>query len=313
MSRDNSPPSFQHATALVESKSVGSGTRIWAFAHVLPGAVIGNDCNICDHVFVENDVIIGQRVTVKSGVQLWDGVRLGDDVFVGPNATFTNDPFPRSRVYRQSPTVTVVEQFASIGANATILPGVRIGRNAMVGAGAVVTSDVPANAIVVGNPARISGYSETSAGCEPSTQTPSALDNRPRGRRGVRLIQTPLHQDLRGSLAAYEGDQLPFVPARSFMVFDVPSKEVRGEHAHRECAQLLICAAGSVNVLWDDGVERGQVTLDSPTTAMLIPARVWGSQFMFSPDAVLVVLASRSYDSDDYIRTYAEFVASVNG
>jgi UDP-2-acetamido-3-amino-2,3-dideoxy-glucuronate N-acetyltransferase len=148
---------FVHAQGICETSDVGEGTRVWAFAHVLAGAIIGSDCNICDHVFVENDVVVGDRVTVKSGVQLWDGLRVGDDVFIGPNATFTNDPFPRSKVYAHKIAVTRVEQGASIGANATILPGLTIGAHAMVGAGSVVTRDVPAGAIVLGNPARIVG------------------------------------------------------------------------------------------------------------------------------------------------------------
>jgi acetyltransferase-like isoleucine patch superfamily enzyme len=115
---------------------------------------VGTDCNICDHVFIENDVVIGDRVTIKCGVQLWDGTRIGNDVFIGPNATFTNDRFPRSKIYPDKFFGIVVDNGASIGANATILPGIKIGSNAMVGAGAVVTKDVPANVIVVGNPAR---------------------------------------------------------------------------------------------------------------------------------------------------------------
>lgn len=149
---------FIHPQALCESVNVGAGTRVWAFAHVLPGAVIGEDCNISDGVFIENDVVVGSRVTVKGGVQLWDGVRLEDDVFVGPNATFTNDRFPRSRVHPGELPHTVVRKGASVGANATILPGVEIGALAMVGAGAVVTRSVPPGAIVTGNPASVSGY-----------------------------------------------------------------------------------------------------------------------------------------------------------
>lgn len=145
---------YVHPQALMESNSIGKGTRIWAFTHVLPGAVIGEDCNICDHVFIENDVVVGNRVTIKCGVQLWDGLRLESDVFVGPNATFTNDRFPQSR---QPFTLqqTTVARGASIGANATVLPGLTIGEGAMVGAGAVVTKDVPAWTLVVGNPARV--------------------------------------------------------------------------------------------------------------------------------------------------------------
>lgn len=126
------------------------------------GHARGADCNVCDHVFIENDVLVGDRVTIKCGVQLWDGVRLEDDVFVGPNATFTNDIFPRSKQYPQAFAHTEVRRGASIGANATILPGVTIGSRAMVGAGAVVTRNVPPNAVVVGNPAaKIVGYVDT--------------------------------------------------------------------------------------------------------------------------------------------------------
>lgn len=149
-------PFFKHPQALIESGAkIGENTRVWAFVHILPGATIGADCNICDFVFIENDVIIGDRVTIKSGVQLWDGVRLDDDVFIGPNVTFTNDKFPRSKQYpKQYPTINV-KKGASIGANATILPNIVIGEKAMIGAGSVVTKDVPSNAVVVGNPARV--------------------------------------------------------------------------------------------------------------------------------------------------------------
>lgn len=144
---------FIHPLADVSSGSIGAGTRIWQFVVVLKGATIGEDCNICSHCFIENDVIIGNRVTVKCGVQLWDGLRIADDVFIGPNATFANDKFPRSGNRNFQLCTTVVELGASIGAGATILPGVKIGERAMVGAGAVVTQDVPANTVVVGNPA----------------------------------------------------------------------------------------------------------------------------------------------------------------
>src|SRR5687768_11880475 len=126
---------FVHPNALCESTSIGADTRVWAFAHILPGTRIGSECNICDNVFIENDVVVGDRVTVKCGVQLWDGVTLEDDVFVGPNATFTNDRIPRSKQYPESFAKTLVCKGASIGANATILPGVTIGRSAMIGAG----------------------------------------------------------------------------------------------------------------------------------------------------------------------------------
>lgn len=160
---------FAHERALVESDDIGPGTRVWAFAHVLKGARLGADCNVCDGVFVESGATIGDRVTLKSGVQVWEGVTLGDDVFVGPNATFTNDKFPRSKADFTLARTTVAVG-ASIGANATILPGVTIGARAMVGAGAVVTKDVPAGAVVVGNPARVVRHVD-----EAEAATPVAL------------------------------------------------------------------------------------------------------------------------------------------
>lgn len=144
-----------HPLADVKASDIGSGTRIWQYCVVFSGARIGNNCNLSAHTLIESDVIIGNNVTIKSGVFLWDGTRVEDNVFIGPNATFTNDPMPRSKVYPESFLGICVKKGASIGANATILPGITIGANAMVGAGAVVTMDVPANAVVVGNPARV--------------------------------------------------------------------------------------------------------------------------------------------------------------
>jgi acetyltransferase-like isoleucine patch superfamily enzyme len=146
---------FIHPNSDVQSKQIGEGTRVWQYVVVLPGAVIGRDCNICSHCFIENKVIVGDRVTVKCGVQLWDGITLEDDVIVGPNATFTNDLYPRSGNRNYVMVQTVVRKGASIGANATILPGVTIGPGAMVGAGSVVTKDVPAGVTVAGNPAKV--------------------------------------------------------------------------------------------------------------------------------------------------------------
>ncbi len=152
--RSVSKRSFIHSHALVETDQIGPGTRIWAFAHVLRGAVIGADCNICDHSYVDEDVVIGDRVTIKGQVAIIDGMRIEDDVFIGPNATFTNDRFPRSRQSWQCETM-VIGRGASIGSGATFVPGVNVGEGAMVGAGAVVTKDVPPFTVVVGNPARV--------------------------------------------------------------------------------------------------------------------------------------------------------------
>lgn len=300
---------YCHPNALCESDQIGNGTKIWAFVHVLPGAVIGEDCNLCDGVFIEGDVVVGNRVTVKSGVQLWNGTRLGDDVFVGPNVTFTNDRFPRSGQQPESFPETVVEPGASIGANATLLPGVRIGGGAMVGAGAVITRSVPPNAIVVGNPARIVGY--VTDGNTQTRPTVVSSDETPHSSVcGVKLYKLPRYQDLRGALSVGEFSQdLPFQPKRYFLVFDVPSQETRGEHAHRICHQFLICVKGSVRVLADDGTRREEFTLDSPSVGLHLPPMIWGTQYRYSPGAVLLVFASEGYDSDEYIRHYDEFLA----
>jgi UDP-2-acetamido-3-amino-2,3-dideoxy-glucuronate N-acetyltransferase len=151
---------FVHPRALVETETIGEGTRVWAFAHVMKGATIGRNCNICDHSFVESNVVIGDGVTIKNGVSIWDGVSLGNHVFVGPNAVFTNDLNPRAEVKktREQFLMTEVQEGASIGANATIVCGITIGRYAFVGAGAVVIRDVPPYALIVGNPARQIGF-----------------------------------------------------------------------------------------------------------------------------------------------------------
>ncbi len=146
---------FIHPLADVQTVSIGNGTRVWQFVVILAGASIGQGCNICSHCLIEGDVIVGDRVTVKSGTQLWDGLRVGNDVFIGPNVTFTNDKYPQSRNAGFTRLLTWVEDGASIGGGVTILPGVRVGTGARVGAGAVVTKDVPPGATVVGNPARI--------------------------------------------------------------------------------------------------------------------------------------------------------------
>jgi acetyltransferase-like isoleucine patch superfamily enzyme/dTDP-4-dehydrorhamnose 3,5-epimerase-like enzyme len=304
---------YIHPNAIVESKNIGKNTRIWAFAHILPEAVIGEDCNICDHTFIENDVKIGNRTTIKSGVQLWDGLRIKDDVFVGPNATFTNDPFPRSKQRPEYYPRTIIHNGASIGANATILPGIEIGRNAMVGAGAVVTKSVPPHAIVIGNPARIMGYEpRTKSLSLPKAETVEPQEVKILNVGGAKIFGLPLIKDLRGSLSyAQYTDNLPFLPKRYFLVYDVPSKEVRGEHAHRNLHQFLICIYGNCAIVVDDGQNRAEIELNHPNIGLYIPPMVWSIQYKFSKDAVLLVLASDIYEADDYIRDYEEFISLV--
>ena len=144
-----------HKTSEVHSKNIGNGTRIWQYVVILERACVGEDVNICSHCFVENDVIIGNRVTIKSGVQLWDGLSIGDDVFIGPNVTFTNDKHPRSKIYPDIFLKTRIEDGASIGGGAVILPGIVVGKGSIIGAGAVVTKSVAPFSTVMGNPARV--------------------------------------------------------------------------------------------------------------------------------------------------------------
>jgi UDP-2-acetamido-3-amino-2,3-dideoxy-glucuronate N-acetyltransferase len=291
---------FVHSKAICESTHVGEDTRIWAFAHVLPGARIGKNCNICDGVFIENDVVIGDDVTIKSGVQLWDGSRIGHRVFIGPNAAFTNDRFPRSKKYPDAFVNTVIEEGASIGANATILPGVVVGAEAMIGAGAVVSRDVPPRAVVTGNPASVVDY-VGAIGIDAANQDlPADCPCR---------IQTfTSHSDRRGRLSVFQEPQLPFAPLRVFIVDQVERGHARGSHAHRHCKQLLVAARGTIVAAVDDGKLAYAVRLSSPTVGLYVPERVWGLQFGHTPDAALLVLASDPYDESDFIRYFREFI-----
>ena len=301
--------SLIHPLADVQSTAIGTGTRIWQFVVVLSGAKIGQDCNICSHCLIENNVVVGDRVTVKSGVQLWDGLRVGNDVFIGPNASFANDRFPRSRQKPEKFLVTILHDGASVGAGAVILPGLEIGCNAMVAAGAVVTRSVPPNAVVVGNPAKIVGYVDAARSQEASV-APTKVEVGTSATRvnGVTLHRLPRVADIRGSLTVGEFDRnIPFFAKRYFMVFDVPSVETRGEHAHRECHQFLICVRGTCAMVADDGINRQEFLLDRQDLGIHLPPMVWGIQYKYSADAVLLVFASHYYDSADYIRDYSQF------
>jgi UDP-2-acetamido-3-amino-2,3-dideoxy-glucuronate N-acetyltransferase len=298
---------YLHPQGICESKNVGKGTRIYAFAHVLSGARIGKDCNICDHVFIENDVVIGDYVTIKCGVQLWDGITIEDQAFIGPNVTFANDQFPRSKRFPNKFMQTLVCKNASIGANATILPGITIGQNSMIGAGSVVTRSVPPNAIVYGNPARIKEYIESEKN---TPETSHFFDDKSESVqktsvRGVTFHKFPLINDLRGDLSVgiFERD-IPFVPKRYFLVFNVLSERIRGEHAHKKCHQFMICVKGALSIVVEDGFHREEFRLNQPNLGLYVPPMIWAVQYKHSQDAVLLVYASEDYDPEDYIREY---------
>lgn len=303
-----------HPQSDVQSSQIGPNTRIWQYCVVLPGAVIGRNCNLCAHVLVENDVTIGDGVTIKSGVQLWDGLEVEDDVFIGPNVTFSNDPFPRSLQRPREYSRTVVRKGASIGANATILPGVTIGEHAMVAAGAVVTRNVPAYGIVIGNPAVITGYVDTdnTHRLKANSHSLSTAGNKITELAGCFIHELPQIEDLRGNLSVVEFQKdVPFEVKRCFWVYGVPGREVRGEHAHFKCHQFVMCVAGSVQLVLDNGYERAQISLDRPSLGVHLPPMKWGVQYKYSADAVLIVFASHLYDANDYIRDYEIFLQHV--
>lgn len=311
---------YIHPTAEVHSASIGEDTRIWQNTVVLSGAEIGREVNICAHCFVENDVTIGDRVTVKCGVYLWDGVSLGDDVFIGANVTFINDNAPRSKQYPAEFLRTIIEQGATVGSGAVLLGGITVGRGAMIGAGSVVTKTVPPYAIVKGNPARITGYTSSAelpgvpAMISRKADAPITEGTVSVGIGDVTLHRLRFVQDMRGKLSVGEFPiDIPFAPQRYFLVYGVPTEKTRGEHAHHCCKQFLVCVNGGCAVVVDNGSQRAEVVLNSPDIGLYLPPLIWGIQYKFTQDAVLLVFASEKYDSNDYIRDYKQFLHVATG
>ncbi len=280
-------------------------------------AVVGENCEICSGVFVDHGVRIGDRVIVESGARLYGPLILENDVTVGPNAAFWKAPSASAIMTGEQTSETVVHERAIIGANATVLSGLAIGVGAVVGSGAVITRPLPANTIAEGNPARIVGYVGAREVTQGRVLPGRFLEGAVRGVvatdvAGVTLHELPLVKDMRGNLSVGEFERsVPFSPQRYFVVFDVPSKEIRGEHAHRRCHQFLICLKGSCAVVTDDGSVRQEFFLDRPNLGLYLPPMVWGVQYKHTPDAVLLIFASDYYDPNDYIRSYEEFMETV--
>lgn len=294
-----------HPTAQVQSVELGPGTSIGAFVLVDAGARLGAGVVVEAHAQVHEDVIVGDGCRIGAGVQLWPGCRLEEGVVLGAGVGFV----------RQEGSRTWLRHRAQVGENATIAAGITLGVDCQVRPGAVVTRDVPPNAIVSGHPARIIGYRDAPELPLVSTITASQTEEPPAlHARGARLIRLPKIVDLRGALSFGEiGAQLPFTPQRFFVVYDVPSQEVRGEHAHRACHQFLVCVKGRCAIVVDDGTHRDEVLLDSARLGLHLSPLVWGIQYRFSPDAVLLALASDCYDAADYIRNYDEFLVLARG
>jgi len=243
---------------------------------------------------------------LRSGAYVGAGVRLEAGVQLDANAALVDC---------EAGQTTRLCQGVRVGANATVLAGVVIAAKAVVRPGSVVTRAVPPNAIVEGNPATIVGYVDTlheaAAALRPAPGSgPASVETT--SVRGVSVHQFPIVPDMRGNLTVGEFErQIPFTPKRYFMVFGVPSREIRGEHAHRRCHQFLICLRGSCSVVADDGERKVEVELNAPNRGLYLPPMTWGIQYKHTPDALLMVFASDYYDASDYIRDYADFLQAV--
>jgi len=247
--------------------------------------------------------------SVSHGAVVGPGVVVERDVSIGPNVVFI-EPEPES-----GQTAAYVADRVRIGANSVIYADVVLGSGAIVRPGSVVTRSVPPGAIVEGNPAAITGYVGAGAGLAPSAKVVSADQGdeiQPTAVRGVTLHRFPVIPDLRGSLTVGDFErQIPFTPQRYFMVYGVPSREIRGEHAHKACHEFLICVRGSCSVMADDGEQRIETLLDEPHKGVYLPPMTWRVHYRYSPDGLLLVFASHHYDAADYIRNYEEFLQQV--
>lgn len=281
-------------------------------AQLHPGAVVAPSAVLGDFVVAYAGAEVGAHCRVRGYTQLWPGVKLEDGAELGPNVTLeAPDDGAEAGI--------VIGAEARIGAGALICRGVRLGQGAVVAAGAVVAQNVPPYAIVSGSPARITDYVQNAGGAptldwHQRATIPDQPSVVPLGVGGATLHRFKFLQDPRGDLSVGEFEkEIPFLPKRYFLVLNVPSDKTRGEHAHRECHQFLICVKGSCAVVVDDLQQRCEVQLDSPDVGVYLPPMTWGIQYKYSSDAVLLVFASHYYAADDYIRDYDEFVAEKRG
>lgn len=285
---------------------VGKDTVISPYVLVADNAEIGKGCYIGPHSVIERNVKISDYVTVGAGVHFCPRVKVSDAVTIGSNVSFTGLATDKVNEGRE----TIIEIGAVIGDGAIIHGGISVGQYAQVAPGALLTRSVPPNSIVEGNPARIVGYVNTSNTTRSVVESKISGDDLYKsGVNGVCLYSFPLIKDMRGSLTVGEFERsIPFPVKRYFMVFDVPSVETRGEHAHYCCHQFLICVKGSISVVADDGRNREEFVLNRPELGLYLPPMTWGIQYKYSSDAVLLVFASEHYDAKDYIRSYDDFL-----
>ncbi|HEX6509225.1 MAG TPA: WxcM-like domain-containing protein [Chloroflexota bacterium] len=300
--------------SIARGAQLARGVRVGAFARIAAGAVLGECCEVADHVSISAGTIVADRVIVRSGARLEGQLAIESDVSIGPNAVVGSRAMDVDDS-AGSGAPTVVKQSATVGANATVRGGVTIGQRAVVADGSVVTKNVPPHAIVLGNPAQIQTYVDMQApSAQPAREHEYVSDEHVTLSRvrGVKLYRLPLITDLRGNLSVAEFEHdLPFTPRRYFVTFEVPNAEVRGEHAHREQHQFLACLNGSCAVVVDDGDHREEYVLDMPNLGLYLPPLVWATQYKHVRDSVLLVLASAEYDPADYIRDYDEYLSIV--
>jgi acetyltransferase-like isoleucine patch superfamily enzyme/dTDP-4-dehydrorhamnose 3,5-epimerase-like enzyme len=297
-----------HPSALSESNDIGPDTRVEAFTYIAHKVRVGQNCVIGPHVFIGKDAVIGDRVIIRGSAQICAGTIIEDEVSIAAHATFLSDRNSHSWNVTDNPIV--LRRGCKIGANATLCAGVTIGEYGVVGAGAVVMRSVQPHAIVAGNPATVVAFTNTletpARPAAPSSALVQATESKV---RGVKIYELPLIRDPRGNLTVGEFERtLPFVPKRYFMTFDVPSVDLRGEHAHRTCHQFLLCVRGSCAVVVDDGLNREEFLLDRPTVGVHVPPMVWATEYKHSQDSTLLVFASEYYDPADYIRDYQIFL-----
>jgi hypothetical protein len=269
-------------------------------AYLAPDVALPEGTEVGEGVRIERGVLLPRRILLERGVVVERGVVFADG----------------------GSGVTRLRMDCRIGAGAVLGEELEVGRGAHVLPGSVVLASVPANAIVQGNPARIVGYVDGNPIPASETLIPDQGIGASRhgtqikevGVRDAALYYMPRIEDMRGRLTAGEmKPPFPFVPQRYFVVFDVPTEELRGEHAHRECQQFLICLKGSCRALLDDGTRRREVLLDRPDVGLYMPPMIWGTQYRYTRDAILLVFASHPYDPADYIRTYDDFLREFAG
>ncbi|QJB58045.1 WxcM-like domain-containing protein [Pseudodesulfovibrio sp. zrk46] len=293
------PPTFASGENLQVGKNIAYGVNISAGNNVS----IGDNSSVGDNVTIGSNVTIGANVVIEAGVCICDGVVFEDGCHISAGVVFTSGDGQASDLFTVAPN-------AHIGANATICQ-VSVGRHSVVKPGTVVTRKVPSNAIVCGNPAKITGY----MGADIVSQSQHSIytkDAPYSSKTGARIYDIPRFSDMRGDLSVVEIERLlPFSVNRLFYTYNIDTELVRGEHAHIECQQFLVSVAGSVNVVCDNGKHREEFVLDNPGVGLHIPHLCWGVQYKHSKDNILLVLASHSYEAEDYIRDYDEFIKYI--